>query len=92
MAKAAGKYAILLSPAAARDLKKLKKNKTVLESIDATILKLADNPRPAGAEQLSGSTSYRKRDGEYRILYDVDDDARTVTIQRVRDRKDVYKH
>ncbi len=35
---------------------------------------------------------YRKRDGDYRILYEVDDEARRVCVQRVRDRKDVYKH
>jgi len=91
VAKAARKYDILYWPAAKRDLKKLKNNKTVLASIDKSIVALATNPRPPGAIQLEGGTSYRKRDGEYRILYDIDDDARTVTIARIRDRKEVYK-
>ena len=92
MANSTGKYTVTLSPAAQRDMKKLKNNQIVLASIDKTIQSLANNPRPAGAEPLKGSTSYKKRDGEYRILYKVDDAEADVTIERVRDRKEVYKH
>ena len=92
MAKAPVKYTLCHKPAARRDLKKLKKNKIVLESIVKTIKKLSDDPRPQGAKPLKGDTKYRVRDGEFRILYEVDDDARTVTIACVEDRKDVYGH
>ena len=34
--------------------------------------------------------AYRVRDGDYRIIYAVDDDAKQVKVVRVRDRKDVY--
>ncbi len=84
-------YTVSSSPAAARQLKKLRKNQTVLASIAATIRKLADEPRPPGAEQL-GPNWYRVRDGEYRIVYVVDDSAGTVIIAKVADRKDVYRH
>jgi mRNA interferase RelE/StbE len=87
------RYAIFISPSAERDLKRLQKtNRVVLQSIDASIMALALDPRPPGIELLKGSSAYRKRDGEYRILYDVDDAKLKVTIQRVRDRKDVYRH
>lgn len=92
MAKAAFKHTINHTPSARRDLKKLKKNHLVLESVVESIKKLADNPRPSGAEALEGDVTYRIRDGEYRIIYEIDDKAKTVTITRVRDRKDVYKH
>jgi mRNA interferase RelE/StbE len=85
-------YELLYLPAAGRDIKKLKNNRQLLERIDKAIGQLASDPRPDGVEILEGSTSYRLRVGSYRILYDVDDDARSVVIARVRDRKEVYKY
>jgi len=91
-AKAVTSYSILISPSAERDLKRLEKtNKTVFQSIDKSIIALSLEPRPPGIESI-GKSAYRKRDGEYRILYQVDDGKRHVIIYRVRDRKDVYKH
>ena len=64
----------------------------MLKSIDITITSLKTNPRPSGAEKLLGNVKYRVRDGEYRILYEVNDTARKVLVTRIRDRKDVYKN
>ena len=91
MAKKVKLYDIEYTHAAGRDLKKLRKNRAVLKSIDATITSLKTNPRPNGAEKLSGETKYRVRDGEHRILYEINDTDRKVLVTRVRDRKDVYK-
>jgi mRNA interferase RelE/StbE len=53
---------------------------------------LASNPRPHGSEKLAGySDRYRFRQGNYRIIYLIDDDAQAVTIYKVGDRKDVYR-
>jgi len=51
----------------------------------------ADDPRPAGAEKLSGDEKYRIRQGNYRILYTIEDDIITVTIVKVGHRRDVYR-
>ena len=51
---------------------------------------MADNPRPPGVKKLSGG-GYRVRVGTYRVVYDVDDKAMTVTVFRVKHRKDVYR-
>lgn len=91
MAKASVKYTLGHTSSARRDLKKLKNNRIVLESVVATIKKLEGDPRPSGAEPLEGDVTFRIRDGEFRIIYEIDDSARTVTITRVRDRKDAYK-
>lgn len=91
MAKKVKLYDIKYTHAAGRDLKRLKKNRAVLKSIDITITSLRTTPRPNGAEKLSGETKYRIRDGEYRILYEIDDTDKQVLVTRVRDRKDVYK-
>lgn len=56
------------------------------------ILGLVDDARPSGAVKLAGAQSdWRVRIGEYRIVYEIDDRTRTVTVLRVRDRRDVYR-
>ncbi len=53
---------------------------------------LEDEPRPHGTTKLAGSEdTYRIRVGQYRVIYEVDDEARAVLITRVRHRKDAYQ-
>ncbi|MCB1227916.1 MAG: type II toxin-antitoxin system RelE/ParE family toxin [Verrucomicrobiales bacterium] len=54
------------------------------------IAELADDPRPPGCKKLSGQERYRLRQGDYRILYEIQDDRLIITIVRVRHRRDVY--
>jgi mRNA interferase RelE/StbE len=53
---------------------------------------LQKNPRPPNVRKLSGTESYRLRVGTYRILYDISDESRTVTVYRVKHRREVYRH
>lgn len=53
--------------------------------------KLGSDPRPPGTEKLSGQEKYRIRQGDYRVLYAIDDDSATVTIVKVGHRRDVYR-
>ena len=64
-----------------RDLKR------ILERIKA----LADNPRPAGSEKLTGRDRYRLRQGPYRVVYSIQDDELTVWVVKVSHRKNVYR-
>ncbi len=52
---------------------------------------LAKDPRPPGIEKLSGAEWYRLRQGDYRVLFEIDDGKRTVTIVRIGQRRDVYR-
>ena len=52
---------------------------------------LAEKPRPRDEKKLRGRTDYSLRVGAYRILYDIDDRARVVTIYRVKHRRDAYR-
>lgn len=53
---------------------------------------LSEDPRPSGVRKLKGAErSYRIRSGDYRIVYEIQDDALIVVIVRVRHRKDVYR-
>ena len=53
---------------------------------------MAENPKPRGCEKLAGySNRFRIRQGNYRVVYLVDDQRREITIFKVGDRKDVYR-
>lgn len=55
------------------------------------ISKLAVNPYPDDAVRLKGRLEYRIRQGDYRILYIVEDEIVTVFVIKVGHRKNVYK-
>lgn len=53
--------------------------------------RLEENPRPPEAKRLLGKKGHSLRVGVYRILYDVDDESRTVTVYRVKHRREAYR-
>jgi mRNA interferase RelE/StbE len=85
------KYRILIKRSAAKELESIggKKDR---ERITQRILALADDPRPPGVEKLSGtSEKYRVRQGNFRVLYEIQDEALIVNVVRVGDRKEIYR-
>ncbi len=82
-------YRIVFKQSVTKDLRPIPKKdvQRILQRIDG----LAEDPRPAGAEKLSGDEKYRIRQGNYRILYTIEDDIITVTIVKVGHRRDVYR-
>ena len=54
---------------------------------------LQDNPLAAGVEALEGfsPTRFRFRKGDYRIVFERDDQRSVIVILKVGDRKEVYK-
>jgi mRNA interferase RelE/StbE len=59
-----------------------------LERISA----LSSKPRASGARRLTNALhTYRIRVGTYRVICQIDDDERTVTIVYVRHRRDAYR-
>ncbi len=82
-------YRIVFKQSVAKDLHPISKKdvQRILKRIDG----LANDPRPVGAEKLSGDEKYRIRQGNYRILYLIEDDIVTVTIIKVGHRRDVYR-
>ncbi len=65
----------------ADDYKKLKK----------IITGLAGNPRPTGTKKLKGRNAWRIRQGNYRIIYEIQDNILIVTVVALGHRKDIYK-
>ena len=52
---------------------------------------LSSNPRPRGARKLVDQPGWRIRVGDYRVLFEVDDASRVVTVYRAGHRSDVYR-
>jgi mRNA interferase RelE/StbE len=53
---------------------------------------LASAPRPPGCKKLKGGDNeWRVRVGDYRIVYEIDDKARTVDVTRIPHRREVYE-
>ena len=84
-------YRILIKKSAAKELETITGKKD-RERIVQRILALADNPRPVGVEKLSGmNEKYRVRQGNFRILYEIQDDILVVYVVRIGDRKEIYR-
>lgn len=65
--------------------------KSVLVRINGAIKALAEEPRPPGVARVKVDGTYRVRVGDYRVVYDLNDARRSVTITGVGHRKDVYR-
>jgi mRNA interferase RelE/StbE len=61
------------------------------ERVRETIRALADEPRPPGCLKLTGREGWRVRIGDYRVVYEVDDVRRVVTVLHVGHRRDVNR-
>lgn len=73
-----------------KELRKL--HPTARKAVTRRILALADNPRPYGCTKLEGSDmSYRIRQGDYRVIYNIYDDLVVVEVVRIGHRSDVYR-
>ena len=52
---------------------------------------LAENPFPESAIRLKGREEWRVRQGDYRILYIVEQDVVTVYVVKVGHRREIYR-
>lgn len=82
-------YKILIKASAAKELENIPKkdNARIVDRIRS----LAENPRPSGAEKLTGLNRYRVRQGDYRILYEIYDKEVVIMVVKIGHRKEVYK-
>ena len=79
-------YRVEISPAADRDLEKLKGRIRMqdFERLRNAVRSLAENPRPQGVRKIRGvEKAYRISVGNYRVVYDVYDTDNLVLILQV---------
>jgi mRNA interferase RelE/StbE len=81
-----GVYRIEVSPAAGRDLDKLKGkiDRRDFERLREAIAGLAQEPRPQCVRKIKGlENSYRIRVGSFRIVYDIYDDIFLILVLQI---------
>ncbi len=83
-------YQVLFDKPASKQLAKLPKK--AYEKVKKSIEELAENPRPVGCLKLKGNgEAYRIRIGDFRVIYEIEDDVLVVVVVSVGDRKEVYR-
>ena len=82
-------YFIRIKGSAAKELKRIERpvRVRIVEAIDG----LAENPLRGTALKGELKGLRRIRVGEYRIVYEIQDQALVVLVVRVRHRRDVYR-
>ena len=81
-------YRLLVKPSAVKEIAALPREDR--PRIVAKISSLARDPRPPGCEKLSVRDQYRLRQGDYRILYEIQDLDLVVVVVKVGHRREVY--
>jgi mRNA interferase RelE/StbE len=85
-----GSFKVFIKPSAVKELEAID-GKPDRGRVARRIRDLANDPRPAGCEKLSGHDKYRVRQGDYRIVYEVDGERSVVTVVKIGHRRDVYR-
>ena len=83
-------YSVTFVRSARKELEALEANdvKRIMERIEA----LAGEPRPRGCHKLKGEKHlWRIRIGNYRAIYSVSDETRSIEITGVRHRSEAYR-
>jgi mRNA interferase RelE/StbE len=83
------KYKITIKKSAAKELEDIPGKD--LRKVVRRIQSLANNPRPQGSQKLSGQNRLRIRQGDYRIVYFVNDKDCIVDIFKIGHRREIYR-
>ncbi len=87
-------YSLEVTAHAERSLKRLHREKKLIRRLDTKIRSLAEDPRPPGCKILKSGrydNLYRIREGDWRILYAVEDARVIVLILDVVRRDKAYR-
>ena len=82
-------YQIELRCRAQRTLDRLPKND--FQAVIEAIKELAQTPRPRGVEKVKSTGLWRIRQGDYRIIYAIDDNLQMIIVVRVGHRREIYR-
>ena len=85
-------YTVEIAKPAQRQLKRL--DAPIRRKVSRRIDLLANNPRPSGVTKLTDVSPpvFRVREGQYRIIYTIEDDRLVVLVIRIGHRSEVYRN
>jgi len=82
-------YNLQIKRSAQKHLRRLPSD--VMRSVVQHILQLQGDPRPPGVKKLAGGLGWRIRVGDWRVIYEIDDEDRVVTLVAVKSRQSAYR-
>ena len=82
-------YTVFILRRAQKELAKLPVE--AYERLKEAIVNLGEEPRPMWSQKLTGREGWRIRVGDYKVIYEIDDVERIVTLLHVGHRRDVYR-
>lgn len=82
-------YKLEIKKPAAKELEHLRLDDC--RRVVAKIQGLVTQPRPCGCEKLSGDKKYRIRQGNWRVLYEIDDEELIVTVVKIAHRREAHR-
>jgi len=80
-------YQVVVSNKAEKILSKLPSS--VYSRMASALKNLSANPRPAGCKKLKGRNAWRIRVGDYRAIYEIQDDILLVVVIMLGHRRDI---
>ena len=83
-------YKVIFAKSVKKDFKKI--HKLEVSKILSEISVLAENPRSSKSKKLKGETLYRIRVGNYRVIYDIQDEVMLVFVVKLGHRREVYRN
>lgn len=81
-------YHITLNRKAIKQLEKIPVSD--YEAIKKAIYGLVNDPKPYGSKKLRGRMGHRIRQGNYRIIYEIDEQLLSIEVIAIGHRKDIY--
>lgn len=82
-------YKVLIKKSAEKELRAVPKIN--LTRIVGKVQSLSIEPRPHGCEKLSGEEKYRVRQGDWRIVYSINDNTKIIEIVKIGHRREIYR-
>jgi mRNA interferase RelE/StbE len=82
-------YKVSLKKSAEKELRSIPA-RDVSKIIDK-IKNLQQQPRPHGCEKMEGGERYRIRQGDWRVIYTIDDAEKSVMVFKIGNRREIYR-
>ena len=82
-------YKIIVEGRAEKELRKLPAaiRRRIVDAIDS----LAHDPRPASSRKMVGSSGFRMRVGDYRVIYEIKDEIVSIFVIKIGHRREIYR-
>ena len=85
------KYSVEFKKSAAKTLRKLPQS--VQKRIIDKLSEIENSPPPSVETKLQGNNPFHRiRVGDYRIIYEIQNDILVILVIKIGHRKDIYKH